>query len=88
MDPPAKSAAVHPDGAAPASEEKSEALAVKAGPFKIPKLSAPPPAIEVQSSEELRSQEALKQKPAPEHDEAMGVDLDLEVSEEDRQFVE
>ena len=88
VDPPAKSAAVHSDGAAPASEEKSEAPAVKAGPFKIPKLSAPPPAIKAQSSEEPRSQEAVKQKPAPDPDEAMGVDLDLEVSEEDRQFVE
>ncbi|MFN9907492.1 MAG: hypothetical protein ACK56F_15445, partial [bacterium] len=83
-----KSAAVHSDGAAPASEEKSEAPAVKAGPFKIPKLSAPPPAIEAQSSERPRSQEAVKQNPAPEPDEAMGVDLDLEVSEEDRKFVE
>jgi hypothetical protein len=88
VDPPAKSAAVHSDGAAPASEEKSEAPAVKAGPFKIPKLSAPPPAIEAQSSEKPRSQEAVKQNPAPEPDEAMGVDLDLEVSEEDRKFVE
>ena len=88
VDPPAKSAVAHPDSTVHASEEKSEVPVVKAGPFKIPKLSAPPPAIKAQSSEEPRSQEAVKQKPAPDPDEAMGVDLDLEVSEEDRQFVE
>ncbi len=36
VDPPAKSAVVHPDSAAHVPEEKNEAPAVKAGPFKIP----------------------------------------------------
>jgi hypothetical protein len=88
VDPPAEPPAVHPNSAAPTPEKKSEAPAVKAGPFKIPKLSAPPPAVEAQSSEKFRSQETVKQKPIPEADEAMSVDLDLEVREEDRQFVE
>ena len=86
-DPPAEPAVAHPDRVEPTPEEKTEAPAVKTGPFKIPKLTAPRSAADTQSSEKSRGQEAVKQKPVPEADEAMGVDLDLEVSEEDRQFV-
>jgi len=88
VDPPAGPAVAHLDRVEPTPEEKSEAPAAKAGPFKIPKLSTLQTAVGTRSSEKSQCQEAVKQKPVPEADEAMGVDLDLEVSEEDRKFVE
>jgi hypothetical protein len=88
MDPPAEPSAAHPDHVESTPEEKSETPALKTGSFKIPKLSAPLPAARTHSGEKSRCQETVKQKPVSEVDETMGVDLDLEVSEEDRKFVE
>ena len=88
VDPPAEPSVAHPDRVESTPEEKSETPALKTGSFKIPKLSAPLPAARTRSGEKPRWQETVKQKPVLEVDETMGVDLDLEVSEEDRKFVE
>jgi hypothetical protein len=88
VDPPAEPSVAHPDRVESTPEEKSETPALKTGSFKIPKLSAPQPAVRTHSGEKSRCQETVKQKPVSEVDETMGVDLDLEVSEEDRKFVE
>jgi hypothetical protein len=88
VDPPAEPSTAHPDHAETASEEKSETPVSKAASFKIPKLSAPQPTARTQSGEKSRCQETARQKPVPEADETMAVNLDLEVSEEDRKFVE
>jgi hypothetical protein len=83
VDPPAEPSTVHPDHAETTPEEKSETPALKAASFKIPKLSVPQPTARTHSGEKTRCQ-----KPVSEGDETMAVDLDLEVSEEDRKFVE
>jgi hypothetical protein len=88
VDPPAEPSVAHPDRVESKPEEKSETPALKAGPFKIPKLSVPQPTARTHSGEKSRCQEIVKQKPVSEADKTMGVDLDLEVSEEDRKFVE
>jgi hypothetical protein len=87
-DPPAEPSAAQSDHVESMPEEKSETPALKTGSFKIPKLSAPQPAFKTHSGEKSRCQETAKQKSASEVDETMSVDLDLEVSEEDRKFVE
>ncbi len=88
VDPPAEPSTAHPDHAETMPEEKSETPAVNAASFKIPKLSAAQPTARTHPGEKTRCQEPIRQKPTPEGDETMAVDLDLEVSEEDRKFVE
>jgi hypothetical protein len=88
VDPPAEPSTAHPDHAETTPEEKSETPALKTASFKIPKLSAPQPTARTHSGEKTRCQEPVRQKPISEGDETMAVDLDLEVSEEDRKFVE
>jgi hypothetical protein len=88
VDPPAEPSTARPDHAETMPEEKSETPALSAASFKIPKLAAPQPTARTHSGEKTRCQETVRQKPTPEGDETMAVDLDLEVSEEDRKFVE
>jgi hypothetical protein len=88
VDPPAEPSTAYPDHAEITPEEKGETPGSKAASFKIPKLSAPQPTAKMHSGEKTQCQEPVRQKPVSEGDETMAVDLDLEVSEEDRKFVE
>ncbi len=73
VDPPGELSTAHPDHAESTTEEKSETPVLKAASFKIPKLSAPQPTAKTHSGEKSRCQESVKQKPASEVDETMGV---------------
>jgi hypothetical protein len=75
-----------PAGSAP--EAGDEATAPTAASFKIPKLPKTQPTAGTRPSEEIRREAPLQRKGSPGGDEAMTVDLDLEVSDEDRKFVE
>ncbi len=69
-------------------EAGNESTAPGAASFKIPKLSVPQPTAGMCPSEKIRCQEPARQKNSPGGDETTVVDLDLEVSDEDRRFVE
>ncbi len=88
VNPSAEPPTVRPDHAEITPEEKNEAPALGAASFKIPKLSAPQPTAGTHPGKKTRCQEPAGQKPIPGGDETMVVDLDLEVSDEDRKFVE
>jgi hypothetical protein len=79
---------VRPDHAEATPEEKTEAPVPGTASFKIPKLSAPQPTVGARPGEKTRCKEPARQKSNPGGDDAMVVDLDLEVSDEDRRFVE
>ncbi len=85
---PAEPPTARPEHTEVTPEEKTEAPAPGTASFKIPKLSASQPTAGVRSSEKTRCQEPARQKSSPGGDEAIAVDLDLEVSDEDRKFVE
>jgi hypothetical protein len=85
---PAEPPTARPDHAEATPEEKTEAPAPGTASFKIPKLSAPQPTVGARPGEKTRCQEPARQKSNPGGDDAMVVDLDLEVSDEDRRFVE
>ncbi len=85
---PAEPPTARPDHAEVTPEKKTEAPAPVAASFKIPKLSAPQPTAGARPGEKTRCQEPARQKSNPGGDEAMVVDLDLEVSDEDCKFVE
>jgi hypothetical protein len=75
-----------PLGGAP--EAGGEVTAPPTALFKIPKLSKAQQAASPNPSEEGRREAPPPRKDSPRGDEAMVVDLDLEVSDEDRRFVE
>ncbi len=84
----AKSPVEQAPPAASAPEAGDEASAPPAASFKIPTLSKAQPTASAHSSEETRRESPLPRKSSPRGDEAMVVDLDLEVSDEDRKFME
>ncbi len=88
VNPSAEPSTARPDHAEVTPEEKGEAPATGTASFKIPKLSAAQSTAGAHPGEKTRCQEAARQKPAPGGDETMVVDLDIEVSDEDRRFVE
>jgi hypothetical protein len=88
VDAPAEPPTVRPDHAETTLEAGNEATAPGAASFMIPKLVAPQPTAGTRPSEKIHCQEPARQKNSPGGDEAMIVDLDLEVSDEDRKFVE
>jgi hypothetical protein len=88
VDAPAEPPTVRPYHAETTPEAGNEATAPGAASFKIPKRSTPQPTAGTHSNEKTRRQEPAQQKGSPGSDEAMAVDLDLEVSDEDRKFVE
>jgi hypothetical protein len=69
-------------------EASDEAIAPAAASFKIPKLPKTQLTAGTHPSEKTHREEPLQRKGSPGSDEAMAVDLDLEVSDEDRKFVE
>jgi hypothetical protein len=69
-------------------EAGDEATPLTTASFKIPKLPKTQPTAGTHPSEEIRREESLQRKGSPGGDEAMAVDLDFEVSDEDRKFVE
>ncbi len=69
-------------------EASDEATALAAASFKIPKLSKTQPMAGTHPSKKTHREEPPQQKSSPGGDEAMTVDLDLKVSDEDRKFVE
>jgi hypothetical protein len=79
---------VQPAHAESTPEAANNAATPAAASFKIPKLSKPQPIAGTRPSEKTRREEPPQQKSSPGGDEAMAVDLDLEVSDEDRKFVE
>ncbi len=88
VNPSAEPSKARSDHAEVTPEEKGEAPALGAASFKIPKLSASQPTAGTHPGEKTRCQVPAGQKPTPGVDETMVVDLDLEVSDEDRKFVE
>ncbi len=70
------------------SETGNEATALAAASFKILKLPKTQLAAGTHPSEKAHREESLQRKGSPGAEEAMAVDLDLEVSDEDRKFVE
>jgi hypothetical protein len=79
---------VQPPHAKSTPEASDKATASTAASFKIPKLSKTQPMAGTHPSEKTHREEPPQQKSSPGGDEAMTVDLDLEVSNEDRKFVE
>jgi hypothetical protein len=79
---------VQPAHAESTPEAGDDAAVPAAAPFKIPKLSEPQPIASTRLSEKTHCEEPPQQKSSPGGSEAMAVDLDLEVSDEDRKFVE
>jgi hypothetical protein len=71
-----------------APEASDEATALAAASFKIPKLPKTQLTVGAHPSEKAHREEPLQRKGSPGGDEAMAVDLDLEVSDEDRRFIE
>ena len=69
-------------------EASDEATALAAASFKIPKLPKTQLTVGTHPSEKIHREEPLQRKGSPGGDEAMAVDLDLEVSDEDRRFIE
>jgi hypothetical protein len=67
---------------------RDEATAPAAASFKIPKLPKTQPTAGAHPSEKTHHEESPQRKGSPGGGEAMAVDLDLEVSDEDRRFVE
>jgi hypothetical protein len=69
-------------------EASDEATAPAAASFKIPKLSKTQPTANAHPSEKTHREESPQRKGSPGGGEAMVVDLDLDVSDKDRRFVE